>query len=44
MNQDGEYKNVTREYKVVYQDTEAFLKQLVSKRRGKKKKSVEDDD
>jgi len=35
--QDGEYKDITREYKVVYEDTELFLKKLVSKTRRRKK-------
>merc|ERR1719239_1809595 len=37
--QDGEFKDVTREYKVIYEDTEAFLKKLVSKVRKRKKRS-----
>jgi len=43
--QDGEYKDVSREYKVIYEDTEAFLRKLVSKVRSrKKKKALEEDD
>eukprot|EP00088_Acartia_fossae_P062615 TRINITY_DN7572_c0_g1_i1.p1 TRINITY_DN7572_c0_g1~~TRINITY_DN7572_c0_g1_i1.p1 ORF type:complete len:230 (-),score=52.55 TRINITY_DN7572_c0_g1_i1:64-753(-) len=36
--QDGDYTNITKEYKVVYQDTEAFLRQLTVRKRGSRKK------
>ncbi|XP_023338053.1 39S ribosomal protein L40, mitochondrial [Eurytemora carolleeae] len=42
--QDGDFKDITREYKVVYEDTEAFLKKLVTKVRRRKKRSSEEDD
>merc|ERR1719341_758012 len=41
--QDGEFKDVTREYKVIYEDTEAFLKKLVSKVRKRKKKEEDEE-
>jgi len=41
--QDGDYKDITREYKVVYEDTELFLKKLVTKVRRKKRSEEEED-
>ena len=39
--QDGEYKETTPTFKVMYEDTEAFLKELLVRRR-KRKKSDDD--
>jgi hypothetical protein len=44
MLQDGEQTEITRQYKVVYEDTEAFLKKLVSRRRRRKNKGDEEED
>lgn len=40
--QDGEYKETTQTFKVMYEDTEAFLKELLVRRR-KRKKSDDSD-
>ena len=40
--QDGEYKETTQTFKVIYEDTEAFLKTLLAKQRKKKKKTEEE--
>ena len=42
--QDGAYTDITRDYKVVYQDTESFLKQLLSRNRKKKKAKTDEED
>ena len=42
--QDGEQTEVTKQYKVVYEDTEAFMKKLVSRVRRRKKKDDGDED
>merc|ERR1712226_1740973 len=36
--QDGEYKDTTPTFKVIYEDTEAFMKTLLMRRRTRKKK------
>ena len=41
--QDGEYKDTTQTYKVIYEDTEAFMKNLLQRQRKKKKTSEEED-
>jgi len=41
--QDGEYEDKTQTFKVIYEDTEAFLKQITARRRLKKKKGEDDD-
>ena len=41
--QDGEYKDVTQSYKVIYEDTETFMKSLLMRKRTKKKKQEDDD-
>jgi len=41
--QDGEYKETTQTFKVIYEDTEAFLKTLLAKQRKKKKKTEDED-
>lgn len=40
--QDGEYKETTPTFKVMYEDTEAFLKELLVRRR--KRRKADDDD
>merc|ERR1712059_4316 len=40
--QDGEYKETTLTYKVIYEDTEAYMKSLLARRR-ERKKTVEED-
>jgi len=42
--QDGEQTEVTKQYKVVYEDTEAFMKKLISRVRRRKKKDDADED
>ena len=41
--QDGEYKDTTQTYKVIYEDTEAFMKNLLQRQRKKKKTTEEED-
>ena len=41
---DGEYENITKKYEIQYADTEAFLRQLTSRRKRSKKKVAEDDE
>merc|ERR1719187_2969213 len=41
--QDGEYKDTTPTFKVIYEDTEAFMKTLLLRRRTRKKKGEEED-
>ena len=41
--QDGEYKDTTPSFKVIYEDTEAFMKNLLLRQRRTKKKNVEED-
>ena len=41
--QDGEYKDTTPTFKVIYEDTEAFMKTLLMRRRTRKKKGDDDD-
>merc|ERR1712059_238407 len=40
--QDGEYKETTLTYKVIYEDTEAYMKSLLARRR-ERKKTVDED-
>ncbi len=42
--QDGAYTDISRDYKVVYQDTDAFLKQLLTRNRKKKKSKTDEED
>ena len=41
--QDGEYKDTTPTFKVIYEDTEAFMKNLLLRRRTRKKKGTDED-
>ena len=41
--QDGEYKDTTPTFKVIYEDTEAFMKNLLLRRRTRKKKGGDED-
>jgi len=41
--QDGEYKETTQSFKVIYEDTDAFMKQLLMRQRRKKKNTEEDE-
>ena len=41
--QDGEYRDTTPTFKVIYEDTEAFMKNLLMRRRTRKKKGGEED-
>lgn len=41
--QDGEYKETTQSFKVIYEDTDAFLKELLQRNRKRKKKTEEED-
>ena len=43
MFQDGEQSEITKQYKVVYEDTEAFLKKLVARNRKRKRRSEDDE-
>eukprot|EP00092_Neocalanus_flemingeri_P002264 GFUD01002414.1.p1 GENE.GFUD01002414.1~~GFUD01002414.1.p1 ORF type:complete len:232 (-),score=65.79 GFUD01002414.1:155-850(-) len=41
--QDGEYKETTQTFKVIYEDTEEFMKSLLMRKRQRKKTTEEDD-
>lgn len=41
--QDGEYKDTTPTFKVIYEDTGTFMKELLARQRRKKKKVEEED-
>ena len=41
---DGEYENITKKYEIQYADTEAYLRQLITRRKYKKKKVTEEED
>jgi len=41
--QDGDYKETTQSFKVIYEDTEAFMKELLMRNRKRKKKTEEED-
>ena len=41
--QDGEYKDTTPTFKVIYEDTEAFMKNLLLRRRTRKKRNDDED-
>jgi len=41
--QDGDYKDTTPTFKVIYEDTETFMKELLQRQRRKKKKVEEED-
>ena len=41
--QDGEYKDTTPIFKVIYEDTEAFMKNLLMRRRTRKKRKDDED-
>ena len=41
--QDGEYKDTTPTFKVIYEDTEAFMKNLLMRRRTRKKRNNDED-
>ena len=41
--QDGEYRDTTPTFKVIYEDTEAFMKNLLMRRRTRKKKGGDED-
>jgi len=40
--QDGEYKDTTQTFKVIYEDTDAFMKELLQRQRRKKKRVEEE--
>jgi len=42
--QDGEYKETTQTFKVIYEDTDQFMKDLLSRNRKKKKKSADEEE
>jgi len=42
--QDGEYKDTTQSFKVIYEDTDAFMKELLNRNRKRKKKSSEEEE
>jgi len=42
--QDGEYKETTQSFKVIYEDTDAFMKTLLSRNRPRKKRASEEED
>lgn len=41
--QDGEYKDTTQSFKVIYEDTDAFMKELLQRNRKRKKKTEEEE-
>ena len=41
--QDGEYKETTQSFKVIYEDTEKFMKDLIQRRKRNKKKTEEEE-
>jgi len=42
--QDGEYKETTQTFKVIYEDTDQFMKDLLQRSRKKKKKSTDEEE
>ena len=42
--QDGEYKETTQTFKVIYEDTDAFMKTLLARNRPRKKKASDEED
>ena len=41
--QDGEYKDTTPTYKVIYEDTEVFMKSLLMRKRMRKSRNDEEE-
>ena len=42
--QDGQYVETTQSFKVIYEDTDQFMKDLLSRNRKKKKKSADEEE
>ena len=42
--QDGEYKDTTQTFKVIYEDTDAFMKTLLTRSKPRRKKATEEED